>query len=218
MSFLKPRLRLRAIGVAFAGTGLAVAVLLALSFPPVAGLGTRVRMPVFHGALTWVNIAVFAALGVTALVALIRRSVEAGSVEKPGLANVLRYEAALRKASVAMWVVGTVLGLLAALKTWDFSASESSPMDAVLADPRLMAQFWILLAGLALLAVGLITDNSTWRSACDLAFVGMVMVLLARALLGSGRALHPDSPVLNSPEPRIKALFFGMVAALALSC
>jgi hypothetical protein len=38
-----------------------------------------------------------------------------------------------------------------------------------------------------------------------------------RAILGPGKALHPDSPVLNSDELIIKLLFLGIVASLAVS-
>ena len=41
--------------------------------------------------------------------------------------------------------------------------------------------------------------------------------VLMRAILGPGRALHPDSPVLNSEELGIKLLFFGMVGGLSVA-
>jgi len=41
--------------------------------------------------------------------------------------------------------------------------------------------------------------------------------VLMRAVLGPGRALHPDSPVMNSDEIIIKLLFFGIVGSLAVA-
>lgn len=194
------------VGPALIVAGLIAAVVFAMSFPAVEGLGTKARLPVFHGAFTWVNLVLFAALGVAALVALIGRS-----------PRVYHKEEALRWVSVVMWVIGTVLGLVAAMNTWDFTGSKSSRLEAVSADPRLMAQFWILLAGLALLAVGFMMDDRRWLSAFDLGFVVIAAALLGQALLGPGRALHPDSPVLNSPELGIKLLFFGMVGSIAVA-
>ncbi len=196
----------RIIGIPVAVLGLIAAIALALSFPAVEGLGTKARLPVFHGAMTWVNLMAFVALGVAALVSLVRRSPRAYHTEE-----------ALRWVSIAMWVVGTLLGLLAALNTWDFTGSKSSRLEVIAADPRLMAQFWILLAGLALLAFGLLTDERKWLSAFDLGFVVIAGALIGQAVLGPGRALHPDSPVLNSPEFGIKLLFFGMVVSLAFA-
>jgi hypothetical protein len=37
-----------------------------------------------------------------------------------------------------------------------------------------------------------------------------------QAILGPGRALHPDSPVMNSDEIKIKLLFFGIVISLGV--
>lgn len=198
--------RTRLIAAVLAVGGLAVALFLAASFPAVEGLGTKVRLPVFHGALTWVNLAAFALLGVVAVIALITRN-----------ENAYRWSEALRWTAVPLWIIGTVLGLLAALNTWDFSGSKSSRLEVVAADPRLMAQFWILLAGLALLALGLMVDDRRWLSVFDVGFVVIAWTLLMQAVLGPGRALHPDSPVLNSEEIGIKLLFFGMVISLGVA-
>ena len=115
-----------------------------------------------------------------------------------------------------MWIIGSVLGLLAALNTWDFTGSKASPISVVTADPRLMAQFWIMLAGLALVALEFVLQDRHWQSGLDIGFVGLMWVVLLQAILGPGRALHPDSPVLNSDEIRIKLLFFGIVVSLSV--
>jgi len=186
--------------------GLAAAVACALSFPAVEGLGTKVRLPVFHGAMTWVNLAAFTLMGLIAVIALVT-----------GREGAHRWEEALRWVAVPMWLVGSVLGLTAAMNTWDFTGSKSSRLEVVTADPRLMAQFWILLAGLLLIALEFVMDDPKWRSILDIGFVVLMWVVLLRAILGPGRALHPDSPVMNSEEMMIKLLFFGIVAGLGVA-
>ena len=186
-----------------AAISLAVAVFLATQFPAVEGLGTKVRLPVFHGALTWANLAAFSLMALLAVVFLATRR-----------EGVFRYETGLRWVAVPLWVIGSGMGLWAALGTWDLSGSKSSAMSVVTADPRLMAQFWTLLLALLLLLLPLFVDGLRALAIGDIAFTAVMWTLLLRAILGPGRALHPDSPVLNSPEMKIKLLFFGMFAAL----
>jgi hypothetical protein len=191
--------------IPFAAAAVAVvgAVFLASQFPAVEGLGTKVRMPVFHGALTWANLVCFSLLALTAIVFLAMRS-----------ETVRRYETGLRWVCVPMWLVGTAMGLIAALNTWDLTGSKASALTVVGADPRLMAQFWTLLLAALLLILPLFVEKPMWLAVGDIAFVSIMWVLLLRAILGPGRALHPDSPVLNSPEIKIKAMFFGMFGLL----
>lgn len=195
------------LAAAIAVLGLVAAVACAASFPAVEGLGTKVRLPIFHGAMTWVNLAAFALLGVFAVGSLVT-----------GRRDVHFFEEGLRYVAIPLWVVGSVLGLMAALNTWDFTGSRSGRFEVVAADPRLMAQFWIMLAGLVVLVVCLMLDDDRkLASVLDIAFVGFAWFILLRAILGPGRALHPDSPVLNSDEILIKALFFGVVASLGIA-
>lgn len=186
--------------------GALIAAACTLSFPAVRGLGSKVRLPVFHGALTWVILAAFSVMGVLGLVYLIS-----------GRESAYSWEQALRWVGVPVWLVGSVLGLLAALNTWDFTGSKSSPLEVAAADPRLTAQGWILLAALALIALQLVFDSKRMAAAFDAGFVALMWGVLLRALLGPGRALHPDSPVLNSDEIRIKLLFFGIAGGLAIA-
>jgi hypothetical protein len=113
-----------------------------------------------------------------------------------------------------MWLVGSAMGLWAALGTWDLSGSKSSAVSVVSADPRLMAQFWVLLLALLLLLLPLFLEDLRALAVADIAFTGLMWTLLLRAILGPGRALHPDSPVMNSPEFKIKALFAGIFISL----
>jgi hypothetical protein len=186
--------------------GLVSALAFTLSFPAIKGLGNKVRLPVFHGALTWVTLTAFVVLAVLAVVYLITR--------KDG---VYAWVEAFRWTAVPLWVTGSALGLIAALQTWDFTGSKSSPASILAADPRLMAQAWIMLAGLALIALGFLVDERRWLAVGDVAFVAIAWAILMRAVLGPGRALHPDSPVLNSEEIMIKLIFFGIVVSLGLA-
>lgn len=191
---------------ALVAVGLAGAAAFTLSFPPIEGLGNKVRLPVFHGAMTWVNLSAFVVLALVAIVYLVT-----------GRDAVYRWAEGFRWMSVPLWVLGSALGLLAALQTWDFTGSKSSPMSVIAADPRLMAQAWIMLAGLSLIALGFLVEERRWLATADVVFVGIAWAVLMRAILGPGRALHPDSPVLNSDELIIKVLFLGIVASLAVS-
>jgi len=200
------RSQTRYVGPILATMGLAVAAGFTLSFPAVEGLGAKVRLPVFHGAMTWVNLALFVVLAVLAISYLVTRR-----------DALYRWVEAVRFVAVPMWVVGSVLGLLAALNTWDFTGSKSSPLTVAAADPRLTAQFWIMLAGLAVLALGFLVDERRWLAFTDIGFVALAWAVLMRAILGPGRALHPDSPVMNSDEVVIKLMFLGIVAGMALA-
>lgn len=186
--------------------GLVAAAAFALSFPAVEGLGTKVRLPVFHGAMTWVNLAAFSFMGLLAVAYLISRR-----------AGTYRLEEAVRYVAVSVWLVGSGLGLMAALNTWDFTGSKASPLAVAAADPRLVAQLWVVMLALGVLALGLLLDDRRWLAAADLGFVAIMWLVLMQAVLGPGRALHPDSPVMNSDEIIIKALFFGIVGSLAVA-
>lgn len=175
-----------------------------MSFPAVEGLGSKVRLPVFHGGLTWVNLTLFVMLAAVGVVYLVRRS-----------AVLYAWVEALRWVSIGLWFVGSSLGLIAALRVWDFTASNSSPLSVVMEDPRLMAQFWTLLLALGVLALGLLIDERRMLAGVDVAFVVAALAIIASAVLGPGRALHPDSPVLNSDEIAIKLIFFGIVGSQA---
>jgi len=196
----------RFVGLGLVAVGLAASFAFTLMFPAVEGLGSKVRLPVFHGAMTWVNLTLFVALALCAVVFLVsKRDSWYGWTE------------AMRWVSIPMWVVGAGLGLIAALNTWDFTGSKSSPIEVAMADPRLIAQFWIMIAALGVLALGLMLDDRRWLAGADITFVALAWIVLMQAILGPGRALHPDSPVLNSEEIFIKLMFLGIVAGFAVA-
>lgn len=193
-------------GLGLVAVGLAMSMVFTLLFPAVEGLGAKVRLPVFHGAMTWVNLSLFVVLAVCAIAFLVTKK------------DIwYQWTEAVRWVAIPVWVVGSGLGLLAALNTWDFTGSKASPFEVASADPRLLAQFWIMIAALAVLALGLLIDDPRWLAGADVAFVGLAWVVLLQAILGPGRALHPDSPVMNSEELYIKFMFLGIVAGFAVA-
>lgn len=196
----------RLAGPVMTAIGIVMAVTFTRLFPPVEGLGTKVRLPVFHGATTWVNLTLFAVLALVAAAYLVTRRESLYSLAQ-----------AVRWVAIPLWIAGSVLGLMAAMNTWDFTGSKASPFTVAAADPRLNAQFWIMLGGMALLALGLIIDQKRWLAIVDLVFVVGAWTVLLRAILGPGRALHPDSPVMNSDEMFIKLMFIGILAGVALA-
>jgi hypothetical protein len=192
----------RVAAVLFAA-GLLGALAIAFTYPAVEGIGTLVRLPVFHGALTWVILLSFSAMALVAFASLLRSS-----------ETLYRWAEALRWVAVPMWAVSSVLGLLSAFQTWDFTGSKSTPLTEAGADAKLMATFWILIAALAVVAIGLILADRLLLSLIDIAFVILMWTAILRA---DEQGLHPDNPVMNSGEFRIKALFFAMAGLLALA-
>lgn len=187
------------VPAAVALLGLGASLTFALNYPAVEGIGDKVRLPVFHGAMTWANLMVFAGLVVAAALFLKRG-------DEGDWARVT----AMRWVTIGMWLVGSVLGFAAALNTWDFTGSLTPASEVMLADPRLVIQLVISLAGLAVLVAPLLTESRRVRAVVDIVFVAGLWVLLGIATTAKG-GLHPDSPVLNSDEIIIKLLFFAMV-------
>lgn len=178
-----------------------VALLIA-SIPAVKGLGDKVRLPLFHGGATWVSLMLFVAMGVLAVVYLFNRK-----------DSVYAWEVGFRYVAAPLWLVNSVLGLLAALNTWDFTGSRELPIMAVREDPRLVAQMVLLLGvAMVLLLDWLVLEKRFHKAIADLSFTVIATALLSDIFLDPAkRALHPDSPVLNSGW-EIKGPFFGMVA------
>lgn len=201
-SSLSPR-QLAIAAAVVVSAAAAVGVLL-MSIPPVVGLGDRVKLPLFHGGSTWVDLILFTLMGVVGLVHLLRPS-----------DRIYAWEVGLRAVAAPLWLVNSVLGFVAASATWDFSASKESPLAIISADPRLTAQVVLLLAvAVLMLADWLVLEKRMHKSLLDVVFVVVMWALLANVFLDPvKRALHPDSPVLNSGWG-IKGPFFGMVVAV----
>jgi hypothetical protein len=194
------------IGIVAGGVAVLAAVVayLLYSIPAVKGLGDKVKLPLFHGASTWVDLMLFVFMGVAAIIYLITRR-----------DSVYAWEVGLRAIAAPLWLVNSILGLIAALNTWDFTGSKESPLSAVMQDPRLVAQMIILLCvAILLLLVWLVLEKRTHKAIADIIFVAIGVVLLSDIFLDPAkRALHPDSPVLNSGF-EIKGPFFGIVLAI----
>jgi hypothetical protein len=194
------------IGIVAGGVAVLAAVVayLLYSIPAVKGLGDKVKLPLFHGASTWVDLMLFVLMGIAAIIYLITRR-----------DSVYAWEVGLRAIAAPLWLVNSILGLIAALNTWDFTGSKESPLSAVMQDPRLVAQMIILLCvAILLLLVWLVLEKRTHKAIADIIFVAIGVVLLSDIFLDPAkRALHPDSPVLNSGF-EIKGPFFGIVLAI----
>ncbi|MDR1775559.1 MAG: hypothetical protein LBS17_03805 [Actinomycetes bacterium] len=197
------RNRARVWSIVVSVFGLVAALVFTFLFPAVKGLGTRVRLPVFHGSLTWANLVLFAVLGIVGIVAFFTTG-ERGQ-------RTYRWVDALRITAVVLWLGGTVLGLIAARLSWDFSASQTSPWQLLLAEPRMQLQFVVSLVGVAALALPLVLGQGRLRSLIAGLFGVATLVGLYFAMT-AGTGLHPDSPVMNSDELRIKLTFYLMFA------
>lgn len=168
---------------------LAVVAYLTWTMPPVLQLGTLVRLVIFHGASTWVNMAAFTLAGVAGLAYLATRRDEA-----------YRLGAAFRYLAVPWWIVNTGLGLLSSRLAWN---------SINMAEPRLQATFWIMLAAGIVLAIDFGFGKRLWSSLADIAMAGILWTLI----LGARNFVHPDNPVMNS-GPEIQIPFFGIVGSL----
>ena len=194
------------IGIVVAGVIAlsAVVAYLLYTIPAVKGLGDKVKLPLFHGASTWVDLMLFVLMGIAAIAYLATRR-----------DSIYAWEVGLRSIAAPLWLVNSVLGLIAALNTWDFTGSKESPLSAVMQDPRLVAQMIILLCvAILLLLDWLVLEKRTHKAVADVVFVAIGVALLSDIFLDPAkRALHPDSPVLNSGF-EIKGPFFGIVLAI----
>ena len=180
-----------------------IAYLLAI-IPPVVGLGNKVKLPIYHGASTWVDLMLFTIMGGLAVVYLATRR-----------ERVYAWEVGMRAVAAPLWLVNSVLGFLAALSTWDFTGSKESPLVLIRQDPRLMAQAFLLLGVAVLfLLVWLVLDKRWHKALADLGFVVVMWAVLANVFLDPNKAaLHPNSPVLHSGW-EIKGPFLGIVICI----
>jgi hypothetical protein len=166
-----------------------IAAWLTWTMPPVLQLGTLVRLVIFHGASTWVNMAAFTLAGLAGIAYVAAR-------RDP----LYRIGAAFRYIAVPWWIVNTGLGLLSSRLAWN---------SINLAEPRLQATFWIMLAAGIVLAIDFGFGKRLWSSAADVAMAGVLWTLI----LGARNFVHPDNPVMNS-GPEIQIPFFGIVGSL----
>ncbi len=183
------RSRARTIVLIIAGIFGAAVATLVFTLPPDVQLGTTLRLVIYHGAQTWVNMATFTLAAVASLLYLILRR-----------EGVYRWAAGLRYLSVALWVLNTGLGLLSSKIAWGAINFD---------EPRLQATFYLLLGAGLVLAVDFVFNKWVYSALADIAMAGAMWWLI----LGAANFVHPDNPVLNSGW-EIKAPFFGIVGGI----
>lgn len=159
------------------------------TMPPVLQLGTLVRLVTFHGASIWVNMAAFTLAGIAGAAYLVTRR-----------DGIYRAGAAFRYLAVPWWIVNTVLGMISSRLAWN---------SVNLAEPRLQATFWIMLAAGIVLAVDFGFNKRALSATADVVMAAVLWTLI----LGARNFVHPDNPIMNS-GPEIQLPFFGIVGSL----
>ncbi len=167
--------------------------LVALVFltPPDRDLGAVVRLLIFHGASTWVNLAAFAGAAVAAVWFLVK-----------GSRGAFVWASSLRYVALGLWLINTFLGLLSMDLVWG---------GIRWGEPRLQMTFWILLASMLTVGVDLVFGHDRLTALLDVGIVALVAYLA----FGAEQVFHPDSPVFSSGA-RIISLFLGQVALIAV--
>lgn len=203
---MKSTLSRRSLTFAFVAIGALVVAIggLLYSVPAVQGLGNKVKLPLFHGGSTWVNLWMFTLMGAAAVGYLIWRD-----------DRFYEWEFGFRAVAAPQWVVNSALGFIAAMNTWDFTASHQSKLVIIRQDPRLMAQVFLLFGVVIVVVMDwIVLEKRMHKAILDVVFVVVMWILMADIFLDPvKRALHPDSPVLNSGWD-IKGPFFAMVACI----
>lgn len=193
------RLTLLALAVAF----VVAALLLTQTIPAVEGLGEKVRLPIFHGGSTWVNLMTFSIMGAFGLAYVVA-----------GREDLYRWAAGFRGVSSVLWVTNGALGVVAAMQTWDFSGSSQAPLSVIREDPRLMAQFQLLAILAVVLIIDALIESRKIRAFLDFCYAVTMGVWLSVVLSSPvARSLHPDNPVLNSGS-EIQTPFFAIVGTM----
>ena len=166
-----------------------VAAVLVFNMPPVQQLGRLVRLVVFHGGSTWVNLATFSLAGLASLGYLV--------LGKPAF---YAWASGFRWFSMPLWVINTGLGLLSSRLAWG---------QVELSEPRLRATFWILLGAGIVVGADLVLERPKVTAVLDALLAGAMWFFIVL----SPNVVHPDNPVLNS-DWYIKGPFFGIVGSL----
>ncbi|MCL2403285.1 MAG: hypothetical protein FWC86_03510 [Coriobacteriia bacterium] len=189
-----------------AALGLISGLLLMMRFPPVVGLGSLVRLPVFHGALTWASFILFFLLGVVGLWAFFSQK-----------ESLYTWSKSLRYSVIALWILNFAMGIFAATLTWDFSGTTEPAITWMAQEPRIRLQFAVSMIGIAILILPLIFEKWRIRALFDgvYGFLTLIMVYIA---LNFGQSLHPSNPAMSSEESIIRHTFLLMCVALSVMC
>jgi hypothetical protein len=160
--------------------------------PVEAMLGQYLKLVLFHGASTWVNLVTFTTAGALAVAFLVNH--------RPGT---YAYAASARYTSFVLWIFNTVLGMGSAYLTWG---------PSFMGEPRLRLSFVILfILGIAI-ALDIMMDKPRLHAAFDVA----IMVAVWLFVFATPKEIHPNSPVLASGW-QIKGLFAGMVVTWGIA-
>ena len=160
--------------------------------PADAMLGNYLKLVLFHGGSTWVNLLTFTAAGALAAAFLVN-----------GRPGTYAYTASARYVSFGLWIFNTVLGMLSARLTWG---------DSFIREPRLQASFWILVVLGIAIAVDIMMDKPRLHAAFDIG----IMVAVWAFVFVTPKDIHPNNPVLASGW-QIQALFAGIVLTWAIA-
>jgi hypothetical protein len=165
-----------------------VTAVLVFAIPPEQTLGELVRLVIFHGATTWVNLATFTLAALLSAAFLVS-----------GRLGLYWWASAFRYVSLPLWIYNTVLGIVSMRLAWNgFNWAE----------PRLQMTFWVLMGALVVFSADFLVGNRRLTAALDIGLAGVLWYLLTT----SHNLAHPDSPVFAS-GPTIVAIFLGQVAA-----
>lgn len=168
-----------------ASAGLVAAV------PVEVRLGQLLKLVLFHGASTWVDLLAFtlqALLGAAFLVL--------------GRSSLYSWARTLRYIGPIWWAANTVMGIVSMRLAWG---------GFVWGEPRMRMTLWILVASFALLGLDQFVERRRILAAGDIA----IGVLLWSLVLASPKVMHPDNPVFAS-SGTIIGLFIGMVVVMLL--
>ena len=182
--------------------GLSAALAMTMKFPPIIGLGTLVRLPAFHGALTWANFFLFAVLIIVGFTTYFAHK-----------ARLYSWSKALRFSAIGLWIFNFLLGLFASTLTWNFEAASQPAFMYFMQEPRVQMQFFVTLLGLIVLLLPLIFNKWSTLSFFD-GLYGVLTLGMAYAATQLGSSLHPPSPVMNAEESIIRIVFLAMTFSL----
>ncbi len=179
-------LRNRTFLVVAATSGALLAAVMVAIMPPDVQLGKLLRLVVFHGGSTWVNMALFTLAGLVGIVFSVTRN-----------RDVYLWESGIRYVAMPLWVFNTALGMVSSKLSWNVIDFQ---------EPRLQATFWILLGSAVVLALDFTLEKDRVTALAD----SLLAIVMWSAILLAPNLIHPDNPVMNSGW-EIKGPFFGIV-------
>lgn len=180
----------RILAATVAVSVVASAVLVA-AVPVEVRLGQLLKLVLFHGASTWVDLIAFtlqALLGVAFLVS--------------GRSSLYSWARTLRYMTPVWWAANTVMGIVSMRLAWG---------GFVWGEPRMRMTLWILVASFILLGLDQFVERRRLLAAGDVA----IGILLWSLVFASPKVMHPDNPVFASGGTMI-GLFVGMVVVMLL--